>query len=141
MGSRSPLLRVAALALAAALVASCGQPEPDEAVPFPPAGSSHREVLDSYLRALVAGDCEAAHALATGSFTVGNGELCDAVVVSDFEPLGQPATPSEDEVIYSTVLTISGDTDGSIEPGEQTWFYSLRRTDGGWRLVGGGSGP
>lgn len=93
------------------------------------------------MRALLAGDCETARALTAESFTVGNGELCDAVEVSDFEPLGGPATPSEKEVIYSTVLTIDGDTDGSIEPGKQTWLYSLQPIKGEWRLVGGGSGP
>ncbi|EON22632.1 hypothetical protein CF8_3488 [Nocardioides sp. CF8] len=98
-------------------------------------------VLETYLRALLAEDCVTAHALGTDTFTVGNGELCDAVVVSAFEPIGEPAGPRDGEVTYSTVLTTSGSGDGSIRPGRLTWFYSLAERDGEWRLVGGGSGP
>jgi hypothetical protein len=139
--SRRSRVGVVGLALASTLLASCGQSEDDGAVALPPPDASHRVVLETYLRALVAGDCETAHALAAESFTFGNGELCGAVEVSDFEPLDGPATPSEREVTYSTVLTTDGSTDGSIQPGKQTWFYSLQPINGGWRLVGGGSGP
>jgi hypothetical protein len=99
-------------------------------------------VIDAYLRALVAGDCTAAHALATSTFKPGNGELCGDVRVSSFTLNRDPETPTRDEVIYGSVLDITdGSSDGTIPRGKVIWFYDLKRQDGAWRLVGGGSGP
>lgn len=98
-------------------------------------------MLDTYLRALAAGDCTTAHALATPTFSVGNGELCGEVEVSAYSVGSHPATPSSHEAVFSTVLTTDGSSDGTIEPGKTTWFYELKRHGGEWRLVGGGTGP
>lgn len=108
---------------------------------LPAVGASASVVMDTYLRALVDGDCATARALSTSTFDVGNGELCGEVKVLSFSLSGDPATPRRDEVVYSAVLTTEGSSDGSIARGETPWFYDLERLDGNWRLVGGGSGP
>lgn len=126
---------VAVLALA-----GCGDAS-STSVSLPPKGASASVVLDTYLRALVAGDCTTAHALAAPSFSVGNGELCGDVKVSAFTVHSRPATPGPGEAVYSSVLTTGGSSDGSIAPGRTTWFYDLDRQDGEWKLVAGGSGP
>jgi hypothetical protein len=127
---------LAALVLAVGVVAACRSGAvqiPDSA---PPA-----VVLDVYLRALEAGDCDAARALATSTFVVGNGELCGVLDVTGFNGLTGPAVPRDGEVVFSTTLTTGGD-DRSIQEGDQTWFYTLvRQPNGAWRLAGGGSGP
>jgi hypothetical protein len=99
-------------------------------------------VLDAYLAALLAGDCETARLFTTSTFTIGSGNLCGGATVLEIEahPTG-PARPSEDEVVFATTLTITGG-DASMPDGEQPWFYVLgRQPDGSWRLTGGGSGP
>ena len=99
-------------------------------------------MLNAYLTALKAGDCGTAHRLVVASsFIVGNGELCGALNVSAFTPLTGPATPTNDEVVFSTELTTRGG-DASMPDGEHTWFYELdRQPNGAWRITGGGSGP
>jgi hypothetical protein len=98
-------------------------------------------VLRAYLEELQAGDCVAARALATPTFRVGNGELCGALRVTAFAPLGEPATPSDQEAVFSTKLTTVGG-DQSMPDGGHIWFYDLvLQPDGAWRLAGGGSGP
>ena len=129
-------MRTAALALVAILItAACGSrpsPPPDSATPD--------VVVEAYLAALLAGDCDDGRALATASFTIGNGELCGAVHVSAYTaPIGPAGTA--DEPVFSTTLTTSGDN-MSIPSGELVWFYALgRQPSGAWRITGGGSGP
>jgi hypothetical protein len=132
---------VVAGSVAALAVASCGGTSSSTTVALPPAGASASLVLDTYLRALVAGDCRTAHALAMPTFTKGNGELCGDVKVSAFSAPTGPASPGKDTVEYASTLTTDGSRDGSVAPGETTWFYELQRHGGQWRLVGGGSGP
>lgn len=99
-------------------------------------------VLDAYLRALVAGDCETGRKLVTETFRTGNGELCGGTGVTAYRIDLTPARPSPDEVVFGTWLTTTGSDDGSILPGDLGWFYSLRRQpNGSWRIVGGGTGP
>lgn len=112
------------------------------AVAVPPDSAAPEVVLDTYLRALVAGDCDTGRKLATATFGKGSGELCGATRVSAYRIDAGPARPSADEVVYSTILTTTGSDDGSIEPGETMWFYSIdRQAIGAWRISGGGSGP
>jgi hypothetical protein len=125
-------------AVAVVLLAGCSR---GQSVTMPPKNAAPAEVLGTYLQALRAGDCRSAHALATSSFVLGNGELCGALTAKSYSPLGKPANPREGEVIFSTTLTTEGG-DQSMSNGDHTWFYSLdRQADGAWRLVGGGSGP
>jgi hypothetical protein len=137
MRSSASAVTVAVTMLA---LTGCAGPSSGSASP-PPAGASASVVLDTYLRALTAGDCAAAHAVAAPTFSKGNGELCGDVKVSAFSLSGDPATPGSNEVVYSSVLTTEGSSDGTIAPGETVWFYDLKRQGGEWKLVGGGSGP
>jgi hypothetical protein len=123
-----------------ALVA-CGGNSSSASVSPPPAGAPAAVVLDTYLRALVAGDCDATHALAASTFSVGNGELCGEVEVSAFSAPTGPARSGRHVVEYASDLTTAGSSDGSIAPGQTTWFYRLERQGGEWRLASGGSGP
>ena len=63
-------------------------------------------VLQTYLRALVAGDGETAHALATSTFVLGNGELCgaDGIRVTSWEILN----PYSNDADFAVNLTIDG---------------------------------
>jgi hypothetical protein len=98
-------------------------------------------VLDTYLHALVKGDCAAAHASAAPTFSAHRGELCGHVVVSAFSVREDPATPGPNEVIYATVLTTNGSSDGTIERGDTDWFYRVERQGGEWRVASAGTGP
>ena len=118
----------------------CAAASRDSASP-PPPGAPPSVVLETYLRALVAGDCASAHAAATSTFATDPAELCGEVRVSAFSIRGDPATPDPNEVVYMTILTTSGSSDGTIARGETDWFYGLEREGGEWRLVSGGSGP
>src|SRR5918993_3333060 len=93
----------------------------------PPPGAAPSVVLDTYLRALVAGDCATAHATATSTFASDPTELCGEVRVSAFCVRGDPATPGPDAVIYMTTLTTNGSSDRSMARGETDWFYGLER--------------
>lgn len=107
---------------------------------MPSKDAAPAEVLSAYLRALKTGDCTAAHALATSTFTFDNGELCGYLRVKSYTPVGDPATPG-DQAIFSTNLITEGGG-ASMPDGLHTYFYTLlRQADGAWRLVGGGSGP
>ncbi len=125
------------LAILVLTLAAC-QP----AVAVPPDTTAPEVVLDTYLRALVAGDCDTGRKLAVATFRKGNGELCGSTRVSAYRIDPGTARPSPNEIVFSTRLTTTGSDDGSIEPGETLWFYSLdRQPSGPWRVSGGGSGP
>ncbi|KRE60671.1 hypothetical protein [Nostocoides sp. Soil756] len=129
----------AALALAAPALAGCAVRAADGAA-TPAADAPARVVLDAYLRALEAGDCDAARAISTPTFTGGNGDLCGDVRVSSSSVTEPAAAPEPDHLTYATVLVTEGGDD-TLPAGVTTWFYRLERTAGGWRVAGGGSGP
>src|SRR5450759_2682564 len=110
-------------------------------IALPSKNATPAEVLDAYLRALKSGDCKTAHALATSTFSFGNGELCGHLRVKSYTPVGDPATPG-DQAIFSTNLITEGG-DASIMPdGLHTRFYIMtRQPDGAWRVDSAGSGP
>lgn len=134
--------RYAALLALLAVVAGCGS-APEAPTPrIPPPAAPPGVVLHAYLDSLLVGDCATARLLATSTFRKGNGELCGALSLSAYRVNPEPATPNANEAVYGTTLTTSGSSDGTVSPGETTWFYDLaRQPDGSWRLVGGGSGP
>jgi hypothetical protein len=133
-------LRPAALAVVSLLALSACASTSTDPIALPSKDAAPAEVLGAYLRALKTGDCKAAHALATSTFTFGNGELCGQLRVKSYTPVGDPATPG-DQAIFSTNLITEGG-DASMPDGLHTWFYTLlMQADGAWRLVGGGSGP
>jgi len=112
------------------------------AVALPPDSASPEVVLDTYLRALVAGDCAIGHKLAVGTFSTSNGDLCGSTQVKAYGILGAPAQPTTDEEVFATTLTTTGTADGTLPAGQITWFYALdRQPNGSWRISGGGSGP
>jgi hypothetical protein len=133
-------VRPAVLAVVSLLALSACASTSADPITLPSRDAKPAEVLGAYLRALKEGDCKAAHALATSTFTFGNGELCGRVSVKSYTPVGDPATPG-DQAIFSTNLITEGGG-ASMPNGLHTWFYTLlRQADGAWRLVGGGSGP
>jgi hypothetical protein len=128
--------RILELVLVSVLVVGC-QPT----VALPPDSAGPDVVLDAYLRSLVAGDCDMGPKLATSTFGRGNGELCGGTDVTAYRIDGN-VQPSADEVVFSTILTTTGDNGQSIPAGEMIWFYSLmRQPNGAWRITGGGTGP
>ena len=135
-------MTVAELAVCGAVGVStgCATASRESASP-PPQGASPSVVLDTYLRALVAGDCATARAAVTSAFATHPAQLCGEVRVSAFSVREDPATPGPNEVIYMTTLTTHGSGDGSITRGDTEWFYGLEREGGEWRLASGGSGP
>lgn len=144
LGSR---MRMALLGVAA--LAGCAGCVTHSAVVLPPAGAPARQVpgtparqvLDTYLKAVQAGDCATAHALATATFRVGNGELCGDVDVKTFTVDAETQVP-DGTISFATQLVTGGSGDGSIPPGHLTWFYNLKKqANGSWRLISGGSGP
>ena len=145
MGTHSGRRRLPVLALLLTLAATTACSPAASVLPgatLPPPAAAPEVVLDAYLGALVAGDCDAGRKLATTTFVYGSGELCGATRVSAYEINPVPARPNAAEVVFSTKVTTTGTADGSIHPGAMTWFYSLdKQPDGSWRLTGGGSGP
>ena len=136
-------LAIALLTLAAFAACAPAPPAAPTASADSPATVSDRPevVLDAYLKALVAGDCETGRMLVTARFRIGTGELCGVTHVSAYRINAEPARPPE-ELIFATILTTTGTADGSIQAGALTWFYSLvQQPDGSWRITGGGSGP
>jgi hypothetical protein len=132
--------RLAAPALFIALaIAACA---PTVHVSLPPDATA-REVLDTYLAAIVRGDCATGRALATATFREGNGDLCGAVRVTHASvDADAPTRPNDAETVFATTLTTGGSSDGTVPAGDITWFYVLdRQNDGSWRISGGGSGP
>ncbi len=142
-GRNLPLMRrrhrtVVVVLLLALGVVACG----GAAVSLSPDSATPREILTTYLTALVAGDCEVGRALAASAFADGSGDLCGETDVTTFGILGEPAEPRDGEVVFTTHLVTSGTGDGTVPPGGITWFFDLQRTSTGpWRLDGGGSGP
>jgi hypothetical protein len=112
------------------------------AVSILPGSVGPEVVLDAYLRAVVAGDCNQARKLAVATFVKGNGELCGDVHVTAYKVSPDAARPNPREAVFGTWITTTGTSDGSIHPGGMTWFFDLvQQSDGSWRLAGGGSGP
>ena len=135
LGNRGRVLRLSVLSLVL-MLAACAP-----TAVLTPTSTDPGVVLDTYLRALLAGDCDTGGKLATESFRKGNGELCGLTRVMAYRIDGS-VQPSPNEVVFSSRLTTTGTPDHSIVPGEMIWFYSLhRQPDGSWRLAGGGSGP
>ena len=115
--------------------ASSGKP-----IALPSKDATSGEVLDAYLRALKAGDCRTARALTTSPFA-SIGELCGHVRVKSYTPVGSPATPGE-EAIFSTNLITQGSDPSPMPDGLHTRFYRLiRQPAGAWRVATAGSGP
>lgn len=127
--------------LTATATASCSPAPAAPAFSMPPASAGADVVLDTYLRAVVAGDCADARRLTTATFGKGSGELCGDPGVSAYKVNPVPAGGAT-ELVYATTVTTGDSSDGSIRAGSMTWFYDLvKQPDGTWRVAGGGSGP
>ena len=119
------------------VLAACGP-----TLPLPPPSASPQTVLETYLRALVAGECSVGRQLGADGFGPGRGDLCGATRVASYRIDGPPAAPTANELVFSTSLTTSGTSDGTIRAGSIGWFFTLdRKANGSWRITGAGSGP
>jgi hypothetical protein len=125
------------IGLAILLLAGCGAGQ----VVLPPDSAAPAVVLDAYLTAIQAGNCDGARALATSDFGDGTRAYCDGMRVTGFDVFSDPSQISEREVEFALSLATAGG-DETLPDGSHTWFFSLTREAGGaWRVHGGGSGP
>lgn len=132
-----PVWRSALVVLAVLLTACEGA-----RVVLPTESTGPAEILDAYLRAFQAGDCQSGRQFVTDTFNKGGGELCGETRLQSHSIVANPARPSNHEVEYATSLVVTGTADGSVPAGELTWFYDIvQQANGAWRIVGGGSGP
>ena len=95
-------------------------------------------VLKAYRDGAIAGQC-AVRVPRTTTFTSGNGDLCGATRITAYEIVSVTAGPTGASA--SARITQHGSGDGSIPWGTITWFYGFERTDEGYALARGGSGP
>jgi hypothetical protein len=136
MGGVMPSLSSVACAIVVLLAGCGGSP-----VVLPPDSASPAVVLDAYLNALQAGNCDGARALATEDFADGTNAYCNGMRVTGFDVFSDPSQINEREVEFTLTLATSGG-DETLPDGSHTWFFSLVRNPGGaWRVHGGGSGP
>jgi hypothetical protein len=95
-------------------------------------------VLDTYLQALVAGDCAAAGAMETDQLA---GE-CDTTIRKFAFDHSRSFSPSfaPDSVQFVVSVTVNG-LGGGLD-GDHNWFYWLaRQPNGTWLVTSAGSGP
>lgn len=123
-------------------------------VPMPVAAASASEVVETYLVALNAHDCDTAAQLAVASFVDTARQWCDDVTALDDAQLGEAIDQDptwsglspEVEVAYVPVTfdldwrLLRGD--GSMPEGETTWGYLVTRSeaDEPWRIFDNGVG-
>ena len=127
---------LAGVLLLGAALSGCGGAH--STVSIPPATAASDVVLDSYLRALVAGDCAAARAMETGQLA---GECNTPLHKYEFDH-SRHFSPSfaPDTEQFVVAVTVSGEGGGL--DGDHNWFYWLaRQPDGAWLVTSAGSGP
>jgi hypothetical protein len=144
MGSRGlrPLSLFASLvAVVILLVAAVGLAviRSPAAVAIPPDSAPPEVVLDAYLRALQAGDCDTAGKLTIPRlFGPSMVDLCGVTGVPAFSVLGDPVVVDPDTVRMRVSLAITG-TNHGLAAGEITFTYFLQQQPtGAWRIVDGG---
>lgn len=96
-------------------------------------------ILTATPLALVGGGALAVWLLTTSSFAT-NRVLCGHLRVKSYTPVGDPATPGNEAIFSTNLITQGGDA--SMPDGLHTLFYSLaKQADGAWRVASGGTGP
>jgi hypothetical protein len=117
---------------------------PSPRVTVPPDSAPPEVVLDAYLSALVAGDCDtAAQFVGSSVYNWGGDAFCGGITrVVAFKILGEPHRLGLNMVVLSTALTTTGTTRG-LPPGEAAFGFVLQQqSSGAWRVVEGyGGGP
>ena len=124
---------LAGMALLTCMLVACGG---HASISIPPVTASSDVVLDSYLQALVAGDCVSARAMESGQLA---GE-CDTTIrkYAFAHDGGFSLSPGSAE--YTVTLTTQGRA-GQFD-GDNTWFYYLaQEANGAWQVTSCGSGP
>jgi hypothetical protein len=107
-------------------------------ISLPPTSAPSDVVLDTYLQALVAGDCVAARAMEIGQLA---GECNTSIRKYSFDH-NRSFSPSfaPDSVQYVVSLTVSG-VGGGLD-GDHNWFYWLaHQPNGAWLVTSAGTGP
>jgi hypothetical protein len=143
-----PLLPVAGLvgvailfaaAVGLAVIGSHPAPLPSPspaAVTIPPDSAPPAVVLDAYLRALQAGDCDTASQL-TMPLVLGKDyvDLCGITRVTAFSVVGDSIVVNPGTIRLTATLTITGVPPG-ISAGNMFCLYLLQRqTTGAWRII------
>lgn len=106
-------------------------------VTVPPDSATAAEVLDAYLRAVQAGDCDTAEQLTYPlMFGPSMVDLCGVTGVTAFSVVGDPVVVDPDKVRMNANLTITGTS--AISAGEISFTYFLQQQGSGvWRIVDG----
>ena len=110
---------------------------PSPRVTVPPDSVPPEVVLDAYLSALVAGDCDTAGQF-VGSvvYNWGGDAFCGGITrVTGFRVLGEPGRLGFNMLAFSVALTTTGTTRG-LPPGEVGSGVVLQQqSSGAWRVV------
>jgi hypothetical protein len=144
----APLARLAFVAIALLLAALLGVAaigaHPSPAVTVPPDSATSVVVLDAYLRALVARDCDVADQLVFPLFYGRwNDGLCRGEVrITGFKVTSSPITFGQpSKVTLGATLQFTGGTNG-IAAGEVHFVFELQQIPGeAWRLVDAHESP
>lgn len=127
----------AALALVLLAVGGCTRPGPVEVIAGPP-----DQVIDAYLRAVEATDCDGAKLYETPVLAAADGGLCGKLEITDFRIDPANTGDPRERSYFTQITTPTGFADGSVEPGLFDWFIFVeRQPDGAWLVSGGGSSP
>jgi hypothetical protein len=112
---------------------------PSPRVTIPPDSAPREVVLDAYLSALVAGDCDTAgQFVGSPVYDWGGDAFCGGVThVVGFRILGDSTWLAMNQVMVETALTTTGFTTGMQLPaGDYSFFFDLQQqSSGAWRVV------
>jgi hypothetical protein len=126
----------AGVLLLGAALAGCGGAHTTVSIPARTAASD--VVLDSYLQALVAGDCAVARAMEADQLA---GECNTSIRRYSFDH-NRPFTPSfaPDTAQYVVSVTMSGGG-GGLDGDYNLFYWLARQINGAWLVTSAGTGP
>ena len=115
----------------AGTLAGCGH----ASVPMPPDSAAPDVVLDTYLRAQVAGDCATARALSLETAVP-----CDGSIKAYAFDHSRSFSLPDGSVQFHPTLTVT--IEFGMTAGEHgIYYYLARQPNGVWRVTSGGDGP
>ena len=130
-GTRAPMRSLVLVASLAGALAGCGH----ASVSMPPDSAAPDVVLETYLRAQVAGDCTTVRAL-----TLETAVPCDGSIKAYAFDHSRSFSLPDGSVQFHVTLTVT--IEFGMTAGEHGFYYYLaRQPNGVWRVTSGGDGP